>query len=119
MPQKVRLTTQSLKSVLGDVRREDGRVEKLTKAFTERGFRAVVEDLFDLSDQQRARLDAVMTKEYDAICRDACLIALRTGGDIKYSVGAGAEGVGSGALRANVECDGDLNELHCGVTFEC
>ena len=62
MAQKVRLTTQSLKSVLGDVRREDGRVEKLTKAFTERGFRAVVEDIFDLSDQQRARLDAVINK---------------------------------------------------------
>lgn len=116
---KVRLTAQSLKSVLADVRRENGRVEKLTKDFTERGFRAVVEEIFELSDTQRARFDAVLSKDYDTICRDACLIALKTGGDIKYSVGSETEGAGPRALRANVECEGDLDELHCGVTFEC
>ncbi|MET0486240.1 MAG: hypothetical protein ABW216_11135 [Candidatus Rokuibacteriota bacterium] len=119
MAQKVRLTPQSLKSVLEDVRRDHGRVERLTKALTERGFRAVVEDMFDLSDQQRAQLDAVLSKEYDTICRDACLIALKTGGAIKYAVSSGKERTGVQALRANVECEGDPDELHCGVTFEC
>ena len=91
----------------------------MTKALTERGFRAVVDDMFDLSDQQRARLDAVLSKEYDAICRDACLIALKTGGAIKYSVSRGKRRSEPPALRANVECEGDPDELHCGVTFEC
>jgi hypothetical protein len=44
-------------------RREHGRVERLTKALTERGFRAVVEDMFELSDRQRAQLDAVLSIE--------------------------------------------------------
>jgi hypothetical protein len=118
MSPKVRLTSQSVKSVVDDVRRDRARVEKLMAELSQKGFRAVVEDMFELSDEQRAQLDAVLSKDYDAICRDACLIALKTGGPIAYTV-TKAKATGRRSLRADVECDGDLDELHCGVTIDC
>ena len=112
MAQKDSLSAHGLASFMESVRREHGRVEELTTALSERGFRAVVEDMFELSEYQRARLDAMMTPEFEAICRDACLIALKTGGSIMYSVTKVKDGGGPRPMRADVECEGDLDELH-------
>jgi hypothetical protein len=118
---KDRLTPQRLESFMEHVRRDHSRIQDLTTALSMRGFRAVIDDWFELTPEQRAALDAVMTKEFETICRDACLVALRTGGAIRYAVRKTADAAVAGppALRANVECEGDLDELHCGVTFEC
>ncbi|MDQ3676435.1 MAG: hypothetical protein M3401_06470 [Actinomycetota bacterium] len=119
MVNKENLTARSLDSFMEEVRSQDGRVEELAGALLERGFRAVLEDMFELSGQQRARLDAVLTKEFETICRDACLIALKTNGSITYSIREVDDGDEPQAMRADVECEGDLDEMHCGVTFEC
>jgi hypothetical protein len=117
MATKARLTPQTVTSLVENAR-SNGGVEKLMADLSAKGFRAVVEDLFELSDEQRAQLDAVLSKDYDAICRDACLIALRTGGPIRYTITKAKAG-GPRSLRADVECEGDLDELHCGVNIEC
>jgi len=119
MASKRSLTARGLTSLMKSVRSAPGRVEELSTDLSTRGFRAVVEDTFELTDYQRARLDAVLTPEFETICRDACLIALKTGGTIRYSTKRAKDGEPPGILRADVECDGDLDELHCGVTFEC
>lgn len=118
MANKARLTPQNVKSLIEGARREHGRVDKLMAELSAKGFRTVVEDMFELSDEQRVQLDAVLSKDYDTICRDACLIALKTGGPITYTVSK-AKATGPRSLRADVECEGDLDELHCGATFEC
>jgi len=117
MATKARLTPQNVKSFVENAR-SNGGVDKLMAELSAKGFRAVVEDMFELSDEQRAQLDAVLSKDYDAIVRDACLIALKTGGPIRYTVSK-AKATGVRSLRADVECDGDLDELHCGVTIDC
>jgi hypothetical protein len=117
MATKARLTPQNVTSLVANAR-SNGGVDKLMADLSAKGFRAVVEDMFELSDEQRAQLDAVLSKDYDAICRDACLIALRTGGPIRYTV-TKAKAAGPRSLRADVECEGDLDELHCGVTIDC
>ena len=117
MATKARLTPQTVKSLVENAR-SNGGVEKLMADLSAKGFRAVIEDMFELSDEQRAQFDSVLSKEYDAICRDACLIALKTGGPIRYTV-TKAKAAGPRSLRTDVECEGDLDELHCGATFEC
>ena len=48
-----------------NVRREPRRIEELTTSLSTRGFRAVVEEMFELSEYQRARFEAVMTPEFE------------------------------------------------------
>jgi hypothetical protein len=114
MPDKRKLTTCTLETLMEEVRADPALANEFADALAERGFRSVVEENFELSEHQRRELDEAMTEEFSAICRDACIMALRHDGNIIYV----QEGHTPPNMRANVYCKYS-GAVECGVRFEC
>jgi hypothetical protein len=89
-------------------------VEEAIRELRNRGFRAVVEEVFELNDHHRIELDIAMTEDFEPICRDACIMALRRQGTIAFV----HEGHHPPNMRAEVYCK-YTGGVECGVRFDC
>lgn len=109
-----RLSGCSVEQLMQQLREDSGLVAEAVGELRDRGFRAVVESVFELSDHQYRELDTTMTDEFAAICRDACIMALEHEGSITYV----EERHNPPNMRANVYCSYS-GGIECGVRFEC
>jgi hypothetical protein len=103
------------KNLMDEIGEDRELLSNVIEELTNRGFRAVVESTFDLSPYQRQELEDTMTPELEAICRDACLMALKHDGKILYV----EEGHSPSNLRVTAYCKGSRGGVECGVRFEC
>ena len=80
------------------------------------GFRATVEEFFDLDDHQRDELQRTMDSDFEDVCGRAAVFALRKGGKIEFR----HEGHDPPNMTAEVYCRGSAGPaLECGVRFTC
>jgi hypothetical protein len=116
LPKGERLTTEGVKKLNDEVRKDPKTKREAMSELRERGFRATVEEVFELSDEQRAEMDRTMSPDFEDICRRATLFALERDGKIEFK----HAGHNPPNMTAEVYCRGSAGpSIECGVRFEC
>lgn len=106
-----RLNEANVQKIAAELRKDRALKDEAVGQIRSRGFRATVQDLFELTPQQQAELTEAMPPELEDIATRATLMALERGGKIEYR----HEGHNPPNLTVEVYC----KIAECGVRFKC
>jgi hypothetical protein len=111
LPKAGKLNEGNVQKLVAQMRKDSNLKDEAVGALRARGFRATVQEVFELTPQQQAEVTDALPPELEEICVRATLMAIERGGKIEYR----HEGHNPPNLTVEAYCK--TNE--CGVRFIC
>jgi hypothetical protein len=115
LPRGGKLSTPNVDKVVKHLHDNPQDKDEAIQRLREKGFRATVEEVFELDQEQKTELERTVDGDFEDICRRATIFALERGGKIEYR----HEGHSPPNMMAQVYCRAGVLEAECGVIFIC